>query len=158
MRVPKIYLETTMFYYCLDTDRDAHADTVKLFEEIEAGKFEAYTSQAVIDELQDATEPKRSQMFELISQYDITLITPSEEADNLAEIYVKEGIIPIKYRTDGLHIAIAVVNDLDMIISMNIQHIVKRKTKLTTANINALQGYRSIEILSPLEVVNDEND
>jgi len=97
-------------------------------------------------------------MFELISQYDITLITPSEEADNLAEIYVKEGIIPIKYRTDGLHIAIAAVNDLDMIISMNFQHIVKRKTKLATANINALQGYRSIEILTPMEVVNDEND
>ena len=158
MRVPKIYLETTMFNYYLDTDRDAYADTVKLFEEIAAGKYEAYTSQAVIDELQDATEPKRSQMFELISQYDITLITPSEEADNLAEIYVKEGIIPIKYRTDGLHIAIAAVNDLDMIISMNFQHIVKRKTKLATANINALQGYRSIEILTPMEVVNDEND
>ena len=38
MRVPKIYLETTMFNYYLDTDRDAHADTVKLFEEIAAGK------------------------------------------------------------------------------------------------------------------------
>jgi len=55
-----------------------------------------------------------------------------------------------------LHIAIATVYDLDMIISMNFQHIVKRKTKIGTGNINALNGYRVVEICSPMEVV--END
>ena len=53
MRVPKIYLETTMFNYYFDTERDAHADTVKLFNEIQAGKYDAYTSVYVIDELED---------------------------------------------------------------------------------------------------------
>jgi len=38
MRKPKIYLETTIFNYFYDTARDGHADTVKLFEEIKAGK------------------------------------------------------------------------------------------------------------------------
>lgn len=36
-----------------------------------------------------------------------------------------------------------------MIISMNFQHIVKRKTKLMTGNINALNGYRAVEIYPP---------
>ncbi len=40
------------------------------------------------------------------------------------QIYVAEGIIPTKYHTDGVHIALAAVNDLDMIISMNFQHAV----------------------------------
>jgi hypothetical protein len=71
----------------------------------------------------------------------------------LADIYVAEGIIPRKYRTDGIHIAIAAVNDLDMIISLNFQHIVKRKTKLATGSINALNGYRAIEISNPMEVI-----
>jgi hypothetical protein len=32
--IPTIYLETTMFNFYVDKDRDAHADTVKLFKEI----------------------------------------------------------------------------------------------------------------------------
>ena len=44
IRIPKVYLETTMFNYYFDTERDAHSDTVKLFEEIRAGKYQAFTS------------------------------------------------------------------------------------------------------------------
>ena len=44
MRKPKIYLETTLFNFYVDQERDAHADTVRLFEDIAAGKYEAYTS------------------------------------------------------------------------------------------------------------------
>jgi len=66
--------------------------------------------------------------------------------------YVKQGIIPVKYRTDGVHIAVASTNYLDMIVSMNFQHIVKRKTKIGTGAINTLYGYPTIEILSPMEV------
>jgi len=64
----------------------------------------------------------------------------------------------MKYRTDGVHIAVAAVNDMDMIISMNFQHIVKRKTKIGTGSINTLNGYRAVEIVNPMEVVEDEND
>ena len=70
--------------------------------------------------------------------------------------YVSNGVIPHKYRTDGLHIAIATVNNLDMIISMNFQHIVKRKTIKMTSAINTINGYKAIEIYSPMEVI--END
>ena len=76
----------------------------------------------------------------------------------IADLYISENIIPQKYRMDGLHIAIATVNDLNMIISMNFQHIVKRKTKLLTGNINTLNGYHAVEIYSPMEVVDNEND
>ena len=97
-------------------------------------------------------------MLNLILKYDIPVLEPTNEAVMLADTYVSEGIIPQKYHTDGLHIAIATVNHLDMVISMNFQHIVKRKTKMLTGNINALNGYRSVEILNPMEVIEDEND
>jgi len=158
MRVPKIYLETTIFNFYVDDERGfAHTDTVKLFKEIAAGKYEAFTSTYVTDELENASEIKRDKMMGLISEYDITVLAPNDEAAQITNIYVAEGIIPQKYRADGFHIAIATVNDLDMIISMNFQHIVKRKTKLATGNVNMLNGYRAIEIYSPMEVVEDEN-
>ena len=38
------------------------------------------------------------------------------------------------------------------------QHIVKRKTKIGTGNINALNGYRAVEICTPMEVIDNEDD
>jgi predicted nucleic acid-binding protein len=47
----KIYLETTIFNYYFDVERDAHPSTVQLFNEIKANKFEPYTSIYVTEEL-----------------------------------------------------------------------------------------------------------
>ena len=158
MRKLKIYVETTLFNFYIDKDRDAHADTVKLFKEISDGKYEAYTSTYVTDELENASNDKRDKMMNLIIEYKMAVLAPSDEAVKLADIYVQEGIIPQKYRADGLHIAIATVNDLDIIVSMNFKHIVKRKTILATGKINNLNGYRAIEIYSPMEVVENDNN
>jgi predicted nucleic acid-binding protein len=76
MRKPKIYLETTLFNYYFDKDRDAHADTVRLFEEVAAGKYEAYTSQYVVGELRNAPEPKRGKMLDLILEHDVYMLEP----------------------------------------------------------------------------------
>jgi hypothetical protein len=159
MRKQKIYLETTLFNFYFDEDRGfAHESTRALFNEIAAGKYEAFTSSYVLDELEQAPAGKRDQMLSLLAQYDISVLTYSDEAKALADIYVSEKVVPQKYSTDGLHIAIAAVNNMDMRISMNFQHIVKRKTKLATESINALNGYRAVEIFNPMEVVENEND
>ena len=158
MKKQKVYLETTLFNLYLEEDKgDAHIDTVKLFEEIAAGKYEAYTSDYVTDELEQAPIEKRDKMLNLFSEYGIKVLEPDVVASKLADLYVSESVIPEKYRTDGLHIAIATVNGLDMIISMNFQHIVKRKTVKMTGAINILNGYQAIEIYSPMEVVENEN-
>jgi len=158
MRIQKVYLETTLFNFYFDKDRDAHTVTVELFKEIAAGKYEAFTSDYVVDELKKAPAEKSAKMMNLLNEYSIPVLAMDDEADRLADIYVSEGVIPQKYRTDGLHIAIATINDLDMIISMNFQHIVKRKTIQMTGHINKMNGYRAVEIYSPMEVIEDENE
>jgi len=40
---------------------------------------------------------------------------------------------------------------------MNFQHIVKRKTVKMTGAVNILNGYKAIEIYSPMEVVENED-
>jgi predicted nucleic acid-binding protein len=142
-----------------DDDRGfAHDATRILFEEIAAGKYEAFTSGAVIEELSRAPSEKYTAMFALIEKYNISVLSVSEEAEALADIYVSEGIIPLKYRTDGVHIAVATENEIDIILSMNFQHIVKLKTIRMTSAINILRGYSRIEIASPMEVVENESN
>ncbi len=49
---------------------------------------------------------------------------------------MEEGVFPAKYENDAVHIAAASVNNLDLIISWNFEHIVKFKTKKEVTGIN----------------------
>jgi len=156
MEKPKFYLETTLFNYYFDSDRDAHADTVMLFSEIAAGKFTAYTSNTVLDELTAAPEPKRGLMLALMDQYPIQALTTNDAVDQLVDLYIAEGIVPAKYWRDGVHIAVAAVNGLDFVVSMNFQHIVRPKVKHMANQVHFSKGYHPITIVTPKEMI-DEN-
>ncbi|MDR1053137.1 MAG: hypothetical protein LBL39_03085 [Planctomycetaceae bacterium] len=157
MKPLKIYLETTIFNFKFADDApDKKQDTTKLFDEIAQEKYIPYTSDYVLQELLKAEEPKKTQMVNLIKQYKMRFLETNETAEILADKYVAEGIIPIKYRTDGIHIAIATINDLDIIVSYNFQHIVKLKTIIGTESVNLREGYKRIGIYSPTEVIENE--
>ena len=96
MRIPSIYLETTIFNFPFVDDAPQYkADTIKLFEEIKVGKFKPYTSEYVIQELEKTTDTvKREKMIALIPDCKITIIPESEDIRTLSEIYISEGIIP----------------------------------------------------------------
>ena len=95
-------------------------------------------------------------MVALIDEYDMMFLEQSDAIRTLAGMYVSEGIIPARHLTDALHIATATVNDLDVIVSYNSQHIVKRKTVIMTEAINLREGYKRIGIFSPTEVVESD--
>jgi predicted nucleic acid-binding protein len=157
MQIPKIYLETTMFNYYFDTDRDAHADTVTLFEECAAGKFEPYTSDYTLEELErTADAEKREKMLKLIERFNITVLTKSDEANELADKYILEGALPPGSLSDARHIAITSISGLDTIVSLNFNHIVRAKTARLTEAINRIRGYHAVSIDSPMGVLSNE--
>jgi len=96
---------------------------------------------------------KRAKMMELIEKYNIRVLEINEEADRLSNVYIQERIIPANYGLDSAHIATATVNNLDCILSFNFQHINKLRTKEMTALVNMREGYRSIIICTPMEVL-----
>jgi hypothetical protein len=68
---------------------------------------------------------------------------------DLAERYIAEGLIPVKYKDDAYHLAAATVENCDIVLSWNYTHIVKPKTIFGVSGVNNMYGYRHIEILSP---------
>jgi predicted nucleic acid-binding protein len=157
MNNPKVYIETTMFNYYFDKDRDAHSATVAFFEAIGAGNYEAYTSQYAVDELLKAPEPKKSDMLNLIEKYNISVLDGDDEAVRLAYIYLRHDSIPGKKQLDAFHIAIASINRLDFIVSCNFKHINKLKTKRMVEYVNLNEGYKNITICRPEELIDYED-
>ncbi len=157
MRAAKIYIETSVFNFVFaDDSPEKRDDTITLFKEIENGKYIPFTSAYAVFELRRASETKRGAMLELVTKYNMTVLPGTDEVRQLAEKYVSEGVIPQKYLTDAMHIAVATVNDLDLIVSYNFKHIVKLKTVTMTEAVNLREGYRRIGIYSPTEVIDNE--
>jgi len=152
----KVYLETTLFNRFLEDNREYNKETKKLFEKIVQKEIEAYSSTYVMEELDKASEPKRSIMLNLISQYKITILEIDKRAYDLSETYIEMGIIPKKFRIDGIHIAMAAIYDMDCIVSLNFHHINKLKTKITTEVIHRMKGYNNPFICTPMEVIDYE--
>jgi rRNA-processing protein FCF1 len=160
MRIPTIYLETTIFNFPFADDAPQYrADTLRLFAEIKAGKFRPFTSESVLDELEDTKDlVKIKEMKALITDNRIEILAGNDETVRLAALYIAEGVIPEKYSTDALQIAAATVAGLDFIVSLNFRHIVKHKTIIQTELINAREGFKRVFIYPPMEVIDhDEN-
>jgi len=150
----KYYLDTTIFNFVFaEGDTEKKDITVKLFKDLPSISNGIYISDEVIREISRAPEPRKSQLEGLLRETNPLLLEVDIEAEELAERYVKEGIIPERYRSDAVHIAVAVVNGIEVIVSWNFEHIVKLKTRVMVNGINRLLGYHEIEICSPEEVI-----
>ena len=154
MKKIKYYLDTTVFNFAFaEVDSGKKEVTQKLFRDFPLIAEGIYISSEVIREISRAPEPRRSDLEGLLRETSPLLLEVDMETQELAERYVKEGIIPVKYRSDAIHIAVAVINGIEVIVSWNFEHIVKLKTRLMVNGINRLSGYHEIEICSPEEVV-----
>ena len=152
----KIYLETTIFNRYLEDNREYSIETRKLFDKILRNEIEAYSSAYVIEELDKSPEPKRSEMLNLIPKYKIAVLEIDQKAYDLAEIYIEMGVIPEKFKIDGIHIAMASIHGMDCIVSLNFHHINKLKTKMATEIIHRMKGYNNPFICTPMEVIDYE--
>ena len=154
-KTPKLFIETTVFnFYFEGKHGQKRKDAIRLFEEIAKGKYEAYSSDEVYTELKKASLDKFNKMDVLFEKYVKRTLEISPEIERIAEIYINRGIIPAKSKEDALHIACAVVNNLDFVISYNMGHIIKTKTMIGTGLVNLREGYRQIGLSTPTEVLN----
>ena len=151
-------METTVFNYYFDEDRQGHKDVVCLFDAVSVGQYVGYTSEYVVQELKKAPSPKRERMIQLIDRYCLTLLDPSPKVARLAESYIERGIIPASHLYDSLHIAVAAVYELDCVVSYNFQHINRVKTKILTTGVNNQSGYGAVTICTAEEVLHYERD
>ena len=157
-----IYIETTLLnFYFAEMGKQYFGktveycqDTKRFFDEVKAGKFEPYTSEYVIEEIEeDSNTERRLEMLKLIADCKVKILPGNEETERLARLYIEAGAIPETFPDDALHIAITAVHGLDFIVSLNFQHIVKDKTIQITSQINEREGYKVIDIYEPAEVI-----
>ena len=151
-----LYLETSVWNFIFADDAPDKRDATKrFFKEIKEGRYEIYISNLVYDEIADTRGPKREQLEQLIREYSPTQVASNEKVQELVGAYLESGVVPKGSEEDAFHIAYAVSHNLDVVVSWNLKHIVRLKTRMLVNGINKLLGYKEIEIVTPEEVIGD---
>lgn len=89
-------------------------------------------------------------------EYNCEILAETEDSIALAMKYIEAGILSENFEDDARHIAVATINNMDMVVSWNFKHIVHFDKIRKFNSINIREGYKSIEIYSPREVVSYE--
>jgi len=128
---------------------DKMNDTLTLWNDIKAGDYYAVISDVTTRELMSAPEPKRSILADYLINADFEVLPITRESDNLAHEIIQRGILTPKSFDDCTHIAVAILNNCDIIVSWNFKHLVNIKTINGVREIVVSHYYKPIDIYSP---------
>jgi predicted nucleic acid-binding protein len=148
-----VYADTSVYGGVYDDEFSAAS--TRFFDAVRRGTFQLVLSEIVHRELSFAPAQVQGLFQEMLP---LALLTPvTDEAISLQQSYIREGIVTKKSLDDALHVALATVSGCDLIVSWNFKHIVHfQKIPLFNA-VNTLNGYNSLMIYSPLEVIENED-
>lgn len=151
----KVYVDTSVIGGCFDEEFQEWSNA--LFQEFVIGIKLVMVSDLLIQEIERAPQVVRNKISEVPNQHQITIST-SREAILLAEIYIEEGALTNKSFNDALHIALATLNNTDVLASWNFKHIVNLDRIRLYNSINLRMGYRMIEIRTPREILKSNSN
>lgn len=153
MKRLRVYVDTSVIGGCLDAEFSEISN--RLFGEFRARRMVAVISTATLRELADAPEAV-AKILEDVDEESIERVQETDEVVALAQEYLRAGVVPERCEGDALHIACATVHGVDLLVSWNFKHIVN-VTRIRGYNaVNLRQGYGTVEIRSPREVVDAE--
>ena len=151
----RIYIDTSVVGGYLDEEfQDA---TTRLFERLENDEITFVVSDLLDLELLNA--PKN--VKELLLKYSsdkFERVELTEESIQLADAYIDWKVVGKTSLEDCRHIALATINKVDVLASWNFKHIVNLARIKGYNSINLRLGYAIIEIRSPKDLLNYEDD
>lgn len=148
-----IYADASVIGGC--EDPEFAADSRALWERFITGRHILALSAHTLRELRGAPEAVRNRLLEIPEDH-VVVLADTQEAFDLAEAYVRRGIVGPGSRADAIHVALATVGRVDVFVSWNFRHIVNLGRIRLFQAVNLESGYALIEMRSPREVLDYE--
>lgn len=84
MKRLNMYIGTSVLNFLLTTDDIEKTEmTRELFDLVGQKEYDVFISDVVIEEIDRAPEPKRTQLVGIVNRYDFTLLEANFESDDL---------------------------------------------------------------------------
>jgi len=155
-----IYIETSIpsFYYEDRSDAAAVArrNWTRKWWDNNREAYNLVSSTAVIDELNDGTYAKKENCLSLLN--DIPLLVIEPEVSQITATYIKHKLMPNEPTGDALHLALASHYKCDFLLTWNCKHLANANKFRHIRQINMLLGLLVPNLVTPLELLGEEND
>jgi len=151
----RVYVETSVWGMVAPGQSAALREPTLEFLELCAGRVHLpHISAIVANEIRHAPTDVQQSVLHKLSEVDPVLLPITAAAESLAERFLQEGILPLRRLDDAHHVACAMANELDLLVSWNYRRIANvRKSEAFNA-LAILGGLRGgLEIHTPLEVL-----
>ena len=154
---PRVYVETSIISYLTSSpSRDlivaAHQQITREWWSA-SDRFDLYASQIVIREAQDGDPNAAASRLSVLEEINVLELTP--QAQELAHHFVQEIPFPAKAAVDALHIAVAVVNGMDYLLTWNCAHIANAAMRHKIEAVCRSMGYEVPVICTPEELMEE---
>ena len=114
-------------------------------------RFELFVSEAVLQEIRAGDAETAARRMKLVEG--ITILDVTKEVDSLAEVYQQRFNLPQRARLDVVHIAAAVVYELDYVVTWNCKHIANGQILHRLIEVNHLLGRFTPLLYTPAELL-----
>ena len=152
-----VYIETSIpsFYYEVRTEPDniARREWTRQWWNEHLTNYDAYTSEAVIEELEGGVFPGREDSLKLIEH--LPLLDINEPIADIVATYIAHHIMPNDPAGDALHLAIASFHKCDFLVTWNCRHLANANKFGHIRRINTLLGLYVPAIVTPLELIGE---
>jgi len=151
----RIYIDTSVVggYF----DEEFKEATISLFDRLQNNELIFVVSDLLDLELINAPSNVRDLLYNY-SADKFERIELTEDAIKLADSYISEKVVGQTSLEDCRHIALATINKVDVLASWNFKHIVNLDRIKGYNSVNLRLGYQMIEIRSPKDLINYDND
>jgi predicted nucleic acid-binding protein len=161
MKPLRLYLDTSVINVLFADDAPEKRNvTIELWARVVRSSPTVYVSQLVVREIERTTDPvRRGILLDAIrlNHLQFLPVEPVDEIRKHAKAYLQEGVIPPTAEDDALHVAIATVQEVDVLVSWNFKHLANVHRERRIAAVNARWGYvYPLRIVSPPEVMDNE--
>lgn len=146
----RLYLDTSVISALFDdASPQRRSETLAFWKRL--AEFEVSTSEITRTEIEQTPIPDRKRlMLEVLASLKVFLLTA--EMRSLAADYVKAGVFTARMENDALHVAAAVLQGCDVILSWNFKHLVNRSRRAAVNMVNRSAGLPMIDIVVPPEI------
>lgn len=151
----RVYVDTSVVGGCLD--EEFRAASIRLIERSRTGDALLVISDITLAELAGAP-PKVRSVIEDLPKGCLEFVQQDEESEALGEEYIRQRVVSRGMLADAQHIAVATIAKVDVLVSWNFKHIVNLNRIHGFNAVNLRSGYPMLEIRSPLEVWNYDNE
>jgi len=158
---PSVYIETTVVsYLTARPSRDiviaGHQQTTREWWNSAGERFELFASQLVLNEAAAGDAQAAAERLEALKG--ITLLAATDEAVILSQQFLDSGTLPKNAAEDAAHIAIAVTNGADYLVTWNFRHMANAVVRFQIEESCRAAGYRPTRICSPEELMEPDYD